>query len=143
VYRIERLRNPGPIETAELDDLDARCLPYDDRCNKRNTAWWVAREATTGVMVAFAGATYWDPDRCFYLCRAGVLPSARGHGLQRRMIRARVSHARTKKAHGVYTYTTADNHRSANNLIACGFRVWAPAHPWAGNNVIYWWKGLT
>jgi hypothetical protein len=39
------------------------------------------------------------------------------------------------------TYTLGNN-PSANSLIACGFRLYAPAEAYAGKAALYWWKDL-
>lgn len=101
---------------------------------------WLAEEA--GTPVGFAGAVMWGPDQCAYLTRAGVTPSARGHGLQRRLIRARVRWAREQGARGVYTYTSREGIYSANNLIREGFTLWTPARPWGLAGALYWWREL-
>ena len=37
---------------------------------------------------------------------------------------------------------TSDNPPSANNMIACGYRIYAPPEPWAFTYTIYWFKNL-
>jgi hypothetical protein len=37
---------------------------------------------------------------------------------------------------------TSDNPSSANNLIACGYRIYRPTDPWGFNHTIYWTKDL-
>jgi hypothetical protein len=37
---------------------------------------------------------------------------------------------------------TSDNPSSANNLIACGYRIYRPTEPWGFNHTIYWTKDL-
>lgn len=77
-----------------------------------------------------------------YLDRAAVLPAYRGRGLQRRLIRRRCVAAREEGATHAITYTMHGLAVSANNLIACGFRKYAPAYPWAGAAEDYWYKRL-
>lgn len=139
-YRIERVRVLDAVAIAELDDLDARTFPEDERCEKAGREWWIVRHHKAGV-VGFAGAKYVDLDDVLYLCRAGVLPEHRGKGLQRRLIRRRVQHGRSiDGCRGSYTYTALHNTFSASNLIACGFRPFAPNYPWGGDRANYWWK---
>jgi GNAT superfamily N-acetyltransferase len=95
-----------------------------------HTAWWAAFDAR-GKPVAYGGAMLWWPDSAVYLHRAGVLPEARGHGLQRRLIRVREAWGRSQGAAIAYTYTSAGNIASSNNLIRCGYTMWAPAY-WGG-----------
>lgn len=140
-YRIERIALT-PETKAELDDLDSQCFPYDDLYPKGDAQdWWVARD-DHGVPVAFAGSVFWDEDNCIYLCRAGVIERARGNGLQRRLIRVRCNHGRKLGCEGAYTYTALHNTQSANNLIACGFKLWEPDWYFGGQNRAYWWKGF-
>lgn len=151
MYTIERVHLDA-VTIAELDDLEHQCFPEDGPHPKggHRQAWWVAREKSSGVVVGYAGsvhvtlgAAYFSPgrDRCLFLARAGVLPRARGHGLQRRLIRARLSHARRLKCRGAYTYTTIENVASANNLIECGFRLWVPDVEMVRGKV-YWWRDV-
>lgn len=89
-------------------------------------------------LVAFAGAvpseTYSD---AIYLCNAAVLPEARGHHLQRRLIRARLRWARDQGYAYARTYTIVENAASMCSLIACGFKPFWPKIQWAGEQV-YW-----
>jgi predicted acetyltransferase len=78
--------------------------------------------------------------KLWYLSRAGVLPTARGKGMQKRMIRVRVKHAFAMGGSAVVTDCTADNVASANSLINCGFKLYFPENPWALSNSIYWIK---
>jgi predicted acetyltransferase len=77
-----------------------------------------------------------------YLCRAGVLaPKFRGRGLQKLMIQKRVTYARRRKWSVVVT-DTHENLASANSLIACGFRLYAPDTKWSFETSLYWRKQL-
>ena len=138
--RIRRVAKLTPEIAAELHDLDARCFPVDSRERTDRDLWWLAYEGTR--VVGYAGARVWEPDQALYLHRAGVLPEARGQGLQRRLIRARVQYARRLGLIRAYTYTAAWNVRSSNNLAACGFRLWRPARPWGGKNCLYYYKRI-
>src|SRR4051812_32624487 len=62
---------------------------------------WLACDAA-GVAVGYATGKIWTPDNYFYFTRCGVLPEARGHGLQRRLIAARCRWARKHGCRGVY-----------------------------------------
>lgn len=104
-----------------------------------NADWWLAWYK--GVPVAFAGIMKHTP-KYAYLCRAGVLPEFRGHGLQRKLIRKRVEHAKALDYKGVVTYTIFHNTPSSNNLIKEGFTLFDPMHPWSEEDepVLYWLK---
>lgn len=130
------------IRTHDLDlvaRLDRECFPDDEPIKTTDAAWWIA--TWDGSPVAFAGAKWWLPDNAVFLCRCGVQPIARGHGIQRRLIRTRLAWASEHGAAGVYTYTVPGNVVSTNNLLAAGFRAFEPLHHWAGSGANYWWCG--
>jgi GNAT superfamily N-acetyltransferase len=105
--------------------------------------WWIAFERGTKEEVAFASlrpSQRWD--RTGYMNVAGVLPRARGHGLQRRLIRHRLKQARRYGWHTVITDTILDNAASMNSLIASGFRPYTPAVKWGSEYTVYWQKTL-
>lgn len=142
MIRIRRVDASDPVVRAELLVMDEQLFPpaHNVAPGLDRGAWWIAE--IDGRVVGYAGALVWEPDRCLYLTRAGVLPEARGRGLQRRLIRARVAHARRLGLTGAYTYTLNWNEKSANNLIACGFRLWWPARPWAAKSAVYWYRDV-
>lgn len=126
--------------TDTLRQLHAECLPDDVHEDYSEGHWWVATEG--GKAVGFAGVR---PSRSWpqaaYLSRAGVLPSHRGQGLQRRLIRVRVALAKRQGFTHCIT-TTFENPASANNLIREGFLTYLPATPWGAEGTIYWIKRL-
>jgi L-amino acid N-acyltransferase YncA len=71
------------------------------------------------------------------MCRAGVIRNFQGHGLQKRLIQARIRKARALNWEWLLTDTT-DNPASANSLIAMGFKLYEPKAPWANKNSLYW-----
>jgi GNAT superfamily N-acetyltransferase len=118
-----------------LNVMDEHCFPADDLCSKEGY-WWISYQA--GEPSGFAGMRILplEPDTA-YLCRAGVLESYRGLGIQRKLIRVRVAYARRLGLNTIVTDTT-DNIPSANNLMASGFRLYEPANAWAAENSLYW-----
>jgi GNAT superfamily N-acetyltransferase len=95
-----------------------------------------------GTPVGFAGyvrSAQWHD--AVYLCRSGVLASHRGHGLQKRLIRAREQHARKRGYRWALT-DTFDNPASSNSLISSGYRLYEPARPWGKRGALYWRKKL-
>jgi len=123
-----------------LSALQAICLPYDQPVDTNFGSWWIATE--DGKDVGFAGlvrTVSWID--CGYLCRAGVVPSYRGRGLQKKFIRVRLRQAQALGWKWVITDTT-DNLASANNLIACGFKLFQPTKPWGFKNALYWRRKL-
>jgi GNAT superfamily N-acetyltransferase len=121
----------------QLQALDARCFPGCEGEFINNRDWWVI--ISGNIIVAYCGSWY-SSGICMFN-RAWVKPEYRGQGIQKRMIKVRLAAA---KLYGdtVITYTTRDNDKSANNLIAKGFRLYNPAYAYAGNEMIYFIKKL-
>ncbi len=113
--------------------------PYKD-INPYSNVWYVRKEGREECCPGYA--TSYDSEQLgwSYLNSCGVRPTDRGQGLQKRLIRVRLRHAKAKGLTSL-TYTLADNCHSINNLIACGFKAYNPAYPWVGDpNVVYWTK---
>lgn len=130
----------GAAEARLLYRLHRDALPFDAPISTREGWWWIAYEGDKPV--GFAGmypSTQWAD--CGYLCRAGVIESARGHGLQKRLIRARIRKARAMGMCWAIT-DTYENPESGNSLIRCGFRLYQPTRPWGAEGVNYWRLGL-
>lgn len=136
------LRIQQTSDLAVVRRLDARLFSNAraQRAALESCTWWVAYLGSTPV--AFAGARSCKTDaELVYLSRCGVLPAARGLGLQRRLIRCRVAWARRQPGRtGVITYTLKHNHYSSNNLILCGFRLYDGK--WVAADALYWWLEL-
>jgi GNAT superfamily N-acetyltransferase len=118
--------------------LDEVCFPADVRVATENVLWWITW--LNGEAVAYAGLRVCRESfnrGLAFLCRAGVRPEHRGHGLQRRMIEARVAYARKLGIRELVTYVVPDNLASANSLIACGFKLYRPEHRWGGSAAMY------
>lgn len=135
---IRKVRSRPKLEAVAA--LEARCFPDDSRYSLAGASWWLAT-GPGGEALGFAGAKLWALDGHCYLARAGVVGAARGQGLQKRFIRARVAWAKKQGALGCYTYTIA-NPASANSLISCGFRAFEPLYRWGGNSAVYWLKSF-
>lgn len=116
--------------TDDLDlvqDLDRLIFPADCRLDGPDfldAQWWLGLDEE-GHAVAYAGLLVQPIEgnpaalRGF-LSRAGVLREARGHGTQRRLIRARVAAARRAVCDYVWTYTWWGNFRSQRSLVREG-----------------------
>jgi GNAT superfamily N-acetyltransferase len=120
--------------------LQKTCLPYDIPIDTNFGCWWIATR--NGRDIGFAGLTRavsWTD--CGYLCRAGVVPDARGQGLQKEFIRVRIRQAKALGWKWLVTDTT-DNPASSNSLIACGFKLFEPSNPWGFKNALYWRRKL-
>jgi GNAT superfamily N-acetyltransferase len=129
------IRNPAMVSL--LIHLQKQILPADSPYKPDRGHWWVAY-AEDGKPVAFAGlvrSIKWTDTG--YLCRAGVLNEFTGHGLQRRLILARIRKAKELGWNWLITDTT-NNPASSNSLINCGFKIYRPGQPWGFRNAIYW-----
>jgi GNAT superfamily N-acetyltransferase len=120
--------------------LQLEILPGDKPTETNVGWWWIMYDGS--MPVAFCGL-YKSPNwqGTGYLCRAGVLESHRGRGLQKRLIRVRERKARKLGWTHVVT-DTYENPASANSLIKCGFRSYLPRNPWGAKGVAYWIKRL-
>lgn len=126
-----------------LNELDSRCFKGESLYPKIGSYWWIAY--ADGNEVGFAGLTVYDyiaSPACF-LSRAGVLQSARGLGIHKRMIRARERLARKIGYNRIITYTSYENIASANNLIKQGYLLYTPNHEWGIRNGLYFQKVTT
>ena len=127
-------------DTELVNALHTICMPNDYAPKWDKQTLW-ACHATDGTPVAFCSAQLLPHElHATFLSSAGVLPCARGNGLQQRMIKARVQWARMQGCHTCITYTVYDNHASIGNLLKQGFRFYHPVAPWAGKDVHYFMK---
>lgn len=118
--------------------LDEICFPADERVAIGDALWWVAWREREAVGYAGLRVCREPVNRGLaFLCRAGVLPQHRGHGLQKRMIRVRLAEARRLGVREVVTYVVPSNLASANSLLACGFKLYRPEHRWGGSEALY------
>lgn len=133
------------IERTEVHDLvrglDRIIFPGDDPPDIEGSRWWLVWDRDTPV--AFAGARMLSGEPILMLERCGVLPSHRGHGLQLRLIRARMRWAYEARADAAITYTHPGNPASGNSLIRAGFTLYTPSWAWAGPHFLYWRRDLT
>lgn len=132
-----RIQRVCPDEHAdEIYEFQERHFHKDPRVAAECAQWWFVFDGDEPV--AFAGMSPSHRYRnCGYLCRAGVDEAYRGHGLQKRLIRVRLREARRIGWDYVYSDTTGIP-ASANALIACGFKSYAPANPYCFKETIYW-----
>ena len=131
---------PNDERFEAIQRLDSHCFHAADPALERTarTHWWVVGPATAPLAYASVRpSTRWAD--CVYFARAGVAPEARGLGLQRRLVRARLRWAARNAYMYAITDTLASNVQSANNLVREGFRVfWPhPANLWAGTGALY------
>jgi GNAT superfamily N-acetyltransferase len=138
---VTRIREVSGPALNRVNVLQAQILPSDVPFDTGTGWWWIADNESADV--GFAGlvqSRQWND--AGYLCRAGVRHSARGKGLQKRLIQVRERKARAVGLRYLVT-DTWNNPASANSLIACGFRMYLPRRPWAGEGALYWRKSIT
>lgn len=99
-----------------------------------NVYWilWHEGEAAGYCSIRPLRESSYDPHHAStaFLSRAVVLPHARGQGLQRRMIRARVKWAVEEGYERVVTTLDWDNIPSLRNLVKEGFVPYVPFYDW-------------
>lgn len=105
--------------------------------------WWIVR-GPFGEYAGFAGiAPSQRYTKTGYLERVGILPQYRGQSAQKRLIKAREKRARALGWEYILTDTSGGNTHSSNNLIALGYSLYTPKHPYSGlPDTNYWRKTL-
>jgi L-amino acid N-acyltransferase YncA len=112
-------------------------IPYP----KAGAYWWIA-ENSAGQPIAFAGLKEVNGQTGF-LCRVGVNKNKRGEGIQKKLIRVREAKAKKLGLRWLITYCHPANLASANNLIACGMKLYSPQNPYGVPGALYFRKQLT
>jgi GNAT superfamily N-acetyltransferase len=135
-----RIRKVKPLLVKDLCD---KILYYEtgESTWTRDGEYWAVLDDRDKV-IAFGGlkpSRNWS-DTVFFHC-SGVTASARGHGIQKKLIKVRLSWAKRKGYAWAITYTLVDNPASSASLISCGFKPYWPKNPWVGN-VCYWRRKL-
>jgi GNAT superfamily N-acetyltransferase len=108
----------------------------------RTTLWWLLELG--GQPVGFAGLDDISEGkfRGGMLVKAGLLPIARGNGLQKRLIQIRDRAARKQGLTVNITYVAEWNYASANNLIECGYKLYTPQWKYGLADALYFRKYL-
>jgi GNAT superfamily N-acetyltransferase len=135
--KIKRVDIRSSTTQNALTVLQKKCLPSDTPADTTTGWWWIVYDALN-LPCAFGGlipSVRWGDTG--YLCRAGVLLSHRGQGVQKRLIRARVRQARALGWNWLIT-DTYENPASSNSLISTGFKLFEPSKPWGANGTLYW-----
>lgn len=120
-FRIFRTKNLTAVR-----QLDSTLWVDDETDTFIGHELWLVR-GPTGKLVGYAALKLVDGGHTGYLAKVGLMHEARGHGLQKRLIRVRERRARELGAKTVITYTSTTNMPSINSLVACGYRVYRPA----------------
>lgn len=138
------------IRKTEDEDLDT-CLDIDRVCftHPNDTlhvdealGWSLWLATYDNYPVGYCASQYLPGRGAVYLCRAAVLPEARGRGLQRRMVSVRLMDARKRGYHTAISYVHVDNLPSANTLIKCGFTLYEPTPDWKDRRFLFFRRSL-
>lgn len=114
------------IEYDLINFMDRQLFPLDVPPDFPSANWFVMREDDvlagfcSWKMVEHAGSTVG------FHYRAGVMPTFRGRGLQKRMIEFRENEMRKEHLKDAVTYTDADNAASMRSLLKCGYLPYTP-----------------
>ncbi len=113
-----RVRQTEDLST--VLELDRQCFPHDSPKELGDSELWLA-SSDDGTPVGYASLTVQDNGAKAFLSRSGVLKAYRGNGIQKRLIRARVTWARKHGIPRLWTYTACWNVASIRSLCAMGF----------------------
>ncbi len=120
---VVRIRIRREIDIEWLREIYALALPAASWCHDDDKFWIATRGPD---LLAFASAR--PRGDMLELTSCGVVSSAAGTGMQRRMLRVRERYARRLGLPLVGTYAARDNYASITNLIRAGYRF-APCQP--------------
>jgi len=125
-------------DEAAVEALHTLVFPLDEW--EDADAMWLVWDPS-GTPVGFCTARKLKQEDAVFLARAGVLPCARGHKLQRRLLQVRESWARKLGVEVCITYVLHSNFPSLANLIKSGYEMYKPPWKYAGD-VQYLQKSL-
>ena len=140
-YLVRQVDPRDPEIWVILERLQLTCLPGDIPQKPSSGYWWLCY-TDTGIPIDFAGmvpSVRWEETG--YLSRAGILPQHQGQGLQKRLIKVRISKAKTLGWKYLLS-DTSENPASANSLISCGFKMYEPTRPYGLKTSLYWRRRL-
>lgn len=141
---VRRVDNTDPLVQLALREMDKECFDAkkDASPSVETGTWWVAYDGKAPAGYCCLRESQSQPG-WGYMSRAGVVEKYRGRGLQKRMIKTRLTHAKKLKMKGVVSDTAKYNVASSNSLIACGFKLYRPEWPWSFESALYWRVPLT
>ena len=136
ISEVDGILNRDAIE--RLNGLEPTFPPLVSR-HLTDGFWWLAYHPI-GV-VAFAGMVPFGIPGIGYLKRCYIAPAHRGHGLQYRLMTARIMKAQQLGWASLVSDCHEDNEHSANNFRRAGFTQIFPDQPWYPNS-LFWAKSL-
>lgn len=128
-----------------LFGLHLKTFPQDEWEDPEDTTYWIAYQSgaasggPAGELTPVGFCSVKDVgDKTLYLTRVGVLPEARGQGLQRHLMKAARRWAKRRGYTTMITYTLVTNYPSITNMIRDGWNLYDPTFPWVGSEVFYY-----
>ena len=113
-------------EHQQILRMDAICFPLDAPPVIAGAEWFIGWDGSKVAAYCAWKTLEHDGMAVGFNYRAGVLEEYRGRALQRQMVRLREARMRAQGLKVAVTYTDADAAASMRNLIAEGFRPYAP-----------------
>lgn len=120
-------------------DLHEKTFHEDEFDFRADSVYWVAWEGDKPL--GFCAARPFAEDVLF-MSWCGIRKMARGYGIQKKMIRSRLTYAKKNGYRTVLTYTSVDNICSIRNLMGSRFEVFLPEYRWAGKDFLYFRKQI-
>jgi len=113
-------------DEALIAEMDRICFPLDTPAVFAGAQWLIGWDGDKPAAYCAWKTVEHDGVPVGFHYRGGVLPDYRGQGLQRRMLHLREDEMRRHGLAKAVTYTDADGAASMRNLIAEGYRPYAP-----------------
>lgn len=131
----------NPRELTVAFDMERRIFSGDRPYTDYTAKWWIVWEGEEPVGFCALAPLANEPGGWF-LARSGLIKRMRGKRIQRKLVRVREAYVRRSQGTCVITYTSPENMPSANNLIACGYKLYSPFFRWGCSGAIYFKKAL-
>lgn len=135
------IRRATPDDIESIEAADRVCFPGDKPYFftwDKNVSWVsIEGEELQGYLSA-------HPLRhgVWFFSRVGVVPAARGLGLQRKLMAVMERHGRREGWREIVTYTVGRNGFSTANILAAGFRTYEPRKSYVGWECVHMRKRL-
>jgi GNAT superfamily N-acetyltransferase len=126
MFTIRKISDPRKVS----ESLTASLAEWNWLINSKKHHWWVVFNKCCKSWVAYGGLSLYDRNTLWFGPDL-VLASARGQGLQRKLIKLREHWAKKNGFTRLIAVTDYSNIYSANNFIRNG---WLLCKPWPGFN---------
>lgn len=137
-YIIQEVDGPSNADTIHaFNRLSPEIFPELELRHFTSGFWWLAYAGDEPI--GFAGLVPFLP-RIGYLKRCLILH--RGHGLQYRLMMARIAKAKSLQWTHIVSECDGDNSYSASNFHKAGFETFNPEQRWGRGGSLYWIKSL-